>query len=122
MRKKRQGAMKEKFCPLFVKGKACGLPLTQVDHRFIIANYHLMTYQCRLGHRCHFLEPSGHRLWVTFEHRRYSAIYSVRSRVITVESEYGFATTQGGRSESVARRLFREILQGAKARGELRVP
>ncbi len=49
------------------------------------------------------------------------ATYTVGSKVVTVESAYGSASTQiGGLSaEAVARLLLREILAGAKARGEL---
>jgi hypothetical protein len=50
--------MDEKKCPVFVDGKECDLPLTQVDCSEKIARYDLATYQCGLGHRSYFLcEP-----------------------------------------------------------------
>ncbi|MGE8451061.1 MAG: hypothetical protein ACN6OP_10675 [Pseudomonadales bacterium] len=51
----------------------------------------------------------------------YEATYTVSSKVVTVNSFYGSSSTQVGGSpaHSVARMLFREILRGAKARGEL---
>jgi hypothetical protein len=54
--------MEEKRCLVFVDGKECGLPLSQVDGKAEkIARYNLVTYQCGLGHRSYFLlepEPS----------------------------------------------------------------
>jgi hypothetical protein len=51
----------------------------------------------------------------------HEAEYTVGSKVVTVLSAYGSASTQiGGLSaEMVARMLLREIVAGAKARGEL---
>jgi hypothetical protein len=53
--------MDAKKCPVFVDGKECDLPLTQVDREAEkIARYDLATYQCSLGHRSYFLhEPKG---------------------------------------------------------------
>ena len=47
--------------------------------------------------------------------------YSVSSKVVTVDTPYGSLSAQVGGSpaEVVAGMLFREILIGAKARGEL---
>ena len=47
-------------CPVFVEGKECGLPLTQVDFEAKkIARYGLLVYECGLRHRSYFLqEPS----------------------------------------------------------------
>lgn len=60
-------------------------------------------------------------LSVEFEGKTYSARYSVSSSVVTVNSVYGSNSTQvgGSTAEIIARMLFREILQGAKSRGEL---
>ena len=44
-------------CPVFVDGKACGLPLIQVDcEAKKIARYDLVTSECGLGHRSYFLQ------------------------------------------------------------------
>jgi hypothetical protein len=53
--------MDDKKCPVFVNGKECDLPLTEVDGEAEkIARYDLVTYQCGLGHRSYFLhEPKG---------------------------------------------------------------
>jgi hypothetical protein len=65
-------------------------------------------------------QPREHSIRVNFEGEEYSASYSVMSGAVTVESEYGAATAHvGGKAESTARMLLREILGGAKARGEL---
>jgi hypothetical protein len=48
--------MKDKRCPVFVDGKACGLPLTRSDQGLEL--YTLATYECGLGHRLYYLpEP-----------------------------------------------------------------
>lgn len=51
----------------------------------------------------------------------HEATYSVASKVVTVQSLYGSNSTQiGGLSaKAVARLLLREIIAGAKSRGEL---
>ena len=56
-----------------------------------------------------------------FEGKTYEATYSVTSGVVTVQSVHGSSSTQigGSRAEIVARQLLREILEGAKSRGEL---
>jgi hypothetical protein len=55
--------MEQKTCPVFVDGSAkeCGLPLIPVDlEAEKIARYDLVTYECGLGHRIHFLlEPES---------------------------------------------------------------
>jgi hypothetical protein len=68
----------------------------------------------------HFLEPSGQTISVKFEGKKYSGTYSVTLGVVTVESEWGYCQTHAGpKAELTARQVFREILRGAKARGEL---
>lgn len=44
--------MEDKRCAVFVDGKECGFPLTQVDRE---VRYDLATYVCSLGHRSYFL-------------------------------------------------------------------
>jgi hypothetical protein len=58
---------------------------------------------------------------VEFDGKTYSAHYSVQAKVVTVESAYGSQSTQvgGATAEAVARMLFRELLAGARSRGEL---
>jgi len=64
-----------------------------------MANYDLTTYQCGLGHRSHF--PLEHIVSVNFERKRCSAIYSVRSGVLTVESEPAMSSASlSGRENS----------------------
>jgi hypothetical protein len=66
-------------------------------------------------------QPRQFKITVNFEGREYTATYSVVSDAVEVHSEYGSQTSQsGGTSGHTARMLFREILQGAKARGEIR--
>jgi hypothetical protein len=48
--------MEEKRCPVFVNGKECGLPLTQIDREGkTTARFDLATLECSQGHRSHFL-------------------------------------------------------------------
>jgi hypothetical protein len=55
-----------------------------------------------------------------FEGKSYEASYFVESGVVTLESFYGHQSTQvGANAEMTARMLFRELLDGAKARGKL---
>ena len=58
---------------------------------------------------------------IDFDGKSYSATYFVSSKVVTVNTLYGKSSTQVGGSpaESIARRLFREILEGARSRGEI---
>jgi hypothetical protein len=51
--------MDDRKCSVFVDGKECDLPLTQVDREAEkITRYELATYECGLGHRSYFLhEP-----------------------------------------------------------------
>ena len=53
--------MDERKCPVFVDGKECDLPLTEIDREAEkIARYDLAIYQCGLGHRSYLLhEPKG---------------------------------------------------------------
>jgi hypothetical protein len=50
-------------CPVFVEGKACGLPLAQVDcEAQKIARYDLVTCECGLGHHSYFLQEPFERV------------------------------------------------------------
>jgi len=54
------------------------------------------------------------------EGKRYTGFYTVVSGIITVESDWGeLRADAGSKAEVTARRLFLQILQGAKSRGEL---
>ena len=66
-------------------------------------------------------QPQEFKVDVEFEGKVYSAVYVVTSGTITVEAEYGSLTTygRGPNAKFTARQLLREILQGAKSRGEL---
>ena len=49
--------MEDKRCLVFVGGKECGLPLSQIDREAEkIARYDVATYQCGLGQRSYFLQ------------------------------------------------------------------
>lgn len=68
-------------------------------------------------------QPQRHEVTIEFEGKTYSASYSFSSGIVTVESfQYGSASTHpiGGISELTAKILFREILEGAKQRGEIK--
>jgi len=67
-------------------------------------------------------QPQEFKVDVEFEGKVYSGVYVVSSGTITVEAEYGSLTTQAGgpNVKFMARQLFREILEGAKSRGELK--
>ncbi len=58
---------------------------------------------------------------VEVDGKAYDGTYTVQSKVVTVESIYGAGSTQVGGlpPQAVARLLLREIVVGAKARGEL---
>jgi len=66
-------------------------------------------------------QPQSFNVTVEFEGKSYSASYSVSSKVVTLESDYGTTSTQvgGSTAQGVARMLFVEVLNGAKARGRL---
>jgi hypothetical protein len=66
-------------------------------------------------------QPTAFGVSVEVDGTVHEATYSVSSKVVTVQSSYGSTSTQiGGLSaETVARILLREIVAGAKARGEL---
>lgn len=66
-------------------------------------------------------QPTAFSVSVEVDGTVHEATYSVSSKVVTVQSPYGSTSTQiGGLSaEAVARILLREIVAGAKARGEL---
>jgi hypothetical protein len=50
-------------CLVFVDGKECGLPLTQIDcEAEKIARYDLVTYECGLRHRSYFLQEPFERV------------------------------------------------------------
>ena len=53
--------MEHKSCPVFVDGKECGLPLSEIDREAEkIARYDFVTYECGLGHRSYLLlEPES---------------------------------------------------------------
>ena len=44
--------MEDKRCPVFVDGKECGLPLTQIDRE---GRFESGTYKCDLGHRSYWV-------------------------------------------------------------------
>jgi hypothetical protein len=66
-------------------------------------------------------QPMAFSVSVAVDGTVHEATYSVSSKIVTVQSPYGSNSTQiGGLSaEAVARILLREIVAGAKARGEL---
>jgi len=65
-------------------------------------------------------QPQEYPVTVEIEGKRYTGFYTVRSGVVTVESDWGELRGHvGATSELIARRLFLEILRGAKSRGEL---
>jgi hypothetical protein len=65
--------------------------------------------------------PISHSLSVEIDGKTYPGDYSVSSGVVTVQSMYGCGSTQigGSTASSIARVLLREIVEGAKARGEI---
>jgi len=65
-------------------------------------------------------KPQENPVVVEVEGKRYTGFYAVSAGVITVESDWGELRGHvGATPESIARRLFLEILRGAKSRGEL---
>jgi hypothetical protein len=65
-------------------------------------------------------QPQEYPVTVEIEGKRYTGLYTVSSGVVTVESDWGELRGHvGATPELIARRLFLEILRGAKSRGEL---
>ena len=65
-------------------------------------------------------KPQENPVVVEVEGKRYAGFYTVSAGVVTVESDWGELRGHvGATPESIARRLFLEILRGAKSRGEL---
>jgi hypothetical protein len=65
-------------------------------------------------------QPQEYPVTVEIEGNRYTGFYTVSAGVITVESDWGELRGHvGATPELIARRLFLEILRGAKSRGEL---
>ena len=65
-------------------------------------------------------QPQEYPVTVEIEGKRYTGFYTVSAGVITVESDWGeLRGTLAQTPELIARRLFLEILRGAKSRGEL---
>jgi hypothetical protein len=65
-------------------------------------------------------QPQEYPVTVEIEGKRYTGFYTVVSGIITVESDWGeLRADAGSKAEVTARRLFLQILQGAKSRGEL---
>lgn len=62
-----------------------------------------------------------HEIFLEHNGKKYQAHYYVENNVVTVQSAYGSTSTQvgGSTAEVVARILLREILDGAKSRGEV---
>jgi hypothetical protein len=66
-------------------------------------------------------QPQEYPVTVEIEGKRYTGFYTVSTGVITVESDWGELRGHvGATPELIARRLFLEILRGAKSRGELK--
>src|SRR5262245_32955979 len=65
-------------------------------------------------------QPQEYPVTVEIEGKRYTGFYTDSSGVIAVESDWGELRGHvGATPELIARRLFLEILRGAKSRGEL---
>jgi hypothetical protein len=65
-------------------------------------------------------QPQEYPVTIEIEGKRYTGFYTVSSGVITVESDWGELRGHvGATPELIARRLFLEILRGAKSRREL---
>jgi hypothetical protein len=64
--------------------------------------------------------PQEYPVIIEIEGKRYTGVYTVSAGVVTVESDWGELRGHvGATPELIARRLFLEILRGAKSRGEL---
>jgi|SRR5215831_3927452 len=65
-------------------------------------------------------QPQEYPVTVEIQGKRYTGFYTDSAGVITVESDWGELRGHvGATPELIARRLFLEILRGAKSRGEL---
>jgi len=65
-------------------------------------------------------QPQKYPVTVEIEGKRYTGFYTVNAGIITLESDWGELRAHvGATPELIARRLFFEILRGAKSRGEL---
>ena len=65
-------------------------------------------------------QTQEHPVTVEIEGKRYTGFYTVNAGIITLESDWGELRAHvGATPELIARRLFLEILRGAKSRGEL---
>ena len=65
-------------------------------------------------------QPQEYPVTVEVGGKRYTGFYAATRGVITVESDWGELRGHvGATPELIARRLFLEILHGAKSRGEL---
>ena len=65
-------------------------------------------------------QPQEYPVTIEIEGKRYTGFYTVSAGVVTVESDWGELRGHvGATPERIARRLFLEILRGAKSRGEL---
>ena len=58
---------------------------------------------------------------VEVDGKTYTGSYTISSKVVTVSTGYGSASTQvgGSTANNVARMLLSEIVRGAKSRGDL---
>ena len=66
------------------------------------------------------IKPLENPIIVEVEGKNYTGFYSISAGIITVESDWGELRAHvGAKTEATAIRLFREILRGAKSRGEL---
>jgi len=65
-------------------------------------------------------QPQEYPVTVEIEGKRYTGFYTVNRGIIALESDWGELRAHvGATPELIARRLFLQILQGAKSRGEL---
>jgi len=65
-------------------------------------------------------QPQEYPVTVEIEGKRYTGFYTVNRGIIALESDWGeLRANVGATPELIARRLFFEILRGAKSRGEL---
>src|SRR4030095_7632593 len=65
-------------------------------------------------------QPQEYPVTIEIDGKTYTGFYTVSSGVITVESDWGELRGHvGATPELIARRLFLEILRGAKSRGDL---
>jgi hypothetical protein len=65
-------------------------------------------------------QPQEYPVTIEIDGKRYTGFYTVSSGIVTVESDWGELRAHvGPNAANTARRLFLEILRGAKSRGEL---